>query len=466
MLPTEHLLLALHTMNVTLTQLFSPSGGGDSPFKTTANNHLLNTWLMRQSIGLSGSHSELALRFPNVLAFLIYGLAVWLLLKHWAKHPFLYFTGLSLLLFNPYLIDFFSAARGYGLAMAFGLMAVYYFLKAREPGDLKTFVRDLFFSMAFSLLAAYANFILINLNIALLFLFLFEFVRTFKMGSITKDKIIVISLLLIVGLNLYHINQIYNILRLLQDNKELYFGGQQGFIVSTLRLLIHRSIYLSYYGEAFWKVIYQGLIILFFGLTVILLLRKKQTSLNAVFALLTVMIAAAVIQFHFFEIPYPTERTSLFFIPLIGLSLFYLAADLTHSFESRFPKTGWFAGIVFFAFFALPLGYHFVRNMNSKYILEWKIDANTKDVINTIQAAKLSVEQKTIVSSWSYRPSLDFYASRLGNRVKVVIDNDFKIPGDFVYCSKKEMEKIGDINLYDIHSEFADTQTVLLKRKQ
>ncbi|MDO8898819.1 MAG: hypothetical protein Q7V19_14310, partial [Bacteroidales bacterium] len=172
---TEPQPLPSHTMSAILTTLLVLRGGGDSPFIKTANNHLINTWLIRQSTRLSGSNSELALRFPNVLAFLVYGIAVWLILKPWKNNPLLYFSGYGLLLLNPYMIDFFSLARGYGLALAFGLMAIYFFVKTREPGQMKYFARDFFFSMLFSLLAAWSNFILINLNIALLALYLLEF---------------------------------------------------------------------------------------------------------------------------------------------------------------------------------------------------------------------------------------------------------------------------------------------------
>ncbi|KAF0132096.1 MAG: hypothetical protein FD155_620 [Bacteroidetes bacterium] len=420
---------------------------------------------MRQSIGLTGSHSELALRFPNVLAFLVYAIAVWLLLKPWKNNPFLYFLGLGMLLLNPYLIDFFSIARGYGLALAFGLMAVYFFVKAREPGQLKPFVRDLFFSMLFSLLAAYSNFIFINLNIALLALFLLEFVLHYRKEILRENLSLGIGLILIVGLNLHHINKIHDILMVLQDNKELYFGGKQGFIISTLRVLIHRSIYLGYYGEAFWERIYHGLIIAFFGLTVILLLRKKQSGLNRIFALLVVMIAAAVIQFHVFQILFPVDRTALIFIPLAGLTLFHVGVDLSDWFSSHLRKSEWFIGLVLFAFFVLPMGYHFIRNMNTKYILEWKFDANTKEVVRMIQSESSSVEQKSIVSSWEFHPALDFYIQRISNNKKLIIDNTLSNNGDYIYCHAHEKEKIADTTAFTVMANFADTKTILLKRK-
>lgn len=445
--------------------IFHSSGGGDSPFLKTANNHLLNTWLMRKSVAISGSNSELALRFPNVLAFLVYSLAVWLLLKRWQKDLFLFLFGMVLMLLNPYLLDFFSVARGYGLAMGFGLLAVYFYLKDDDFQNIQFFARNFFFSMLFSLLAAYSNFILINLNIALLMFFLLKLLRYHDQKPLKSNILVYIGIVLVLALDIHHIRNIYNQLLVLQENKELYFGGQQGFVVSTLRVLIHRSIYLSYYGEVFWQRIYYAILIGFFGLMTILLLRKNQSQLNHVFALLVTMIAAAVLQFYLFQIPFPTERTSLIFIPLAGLTFFQIGVDLRNWVSSSFNKTAWLVGMFLFILFALPLGYHFIKSINTKYVFEWKRDANTKIVTETIQNCKSVRNPKRVVSYWYLAPSLKFYAEKTQNEIEVIIDNEYTIVGDFIYCYKEDLNKISNLQLYEIQSDFPDTQTVLLAKK-
>lgn len=249
------------------------------------------------------------------------------------------------MLLNPYLLDFFSVARGYGLAMGFGLLAVYFYLKDNDVQNIQFFARNFFFSMLFSLLAAYSNFILVNLNIALLVFFLLKLLRHHNQKPLKSNIPVYIGLVLVLALDIHHIRTIYKLLLVLQENKELFFGGQQGFIVSTLQVLIHRSIYLSYYGEVFWQRIYYAILIVFFGLITILLLRKNQSQLNHIFALLVTMIAAAVLQFYLFQIPFPTERTSLFFIPLAGLTFFQIGVDLRNWVSSSFNKTAWLVGM-------------------------------------------------------------------------------------------------------------------------
>src|SRR5665213_1523943 len=91
---------------------------------TSANNHLLNTWLMELSSKIFGI-SEFSLRLPNVLAhtlFLIYSA------KLVAKlNSNLLIIGSFLILnLNPFLLDFFSLARGYGLSIALMMASLYY----------------------------------------------------------------------------------------------------------------------------------------------------------------------------------------------------------------------------------------------------------------------------------------------------------------------------------------------------
>ncbi|WP_315821724.1 hypothetical protein [Paraflavitalea speifideaquila] len=41
---------------------------------------------------------------------------------------------MALVLFNPYVLDFFSLARGYGLALTFQVWSLVYFVKGYEQG--------------------------------------------------------------------------------------------------------------------------------------------------------------------------------------------------------------------------------------------------------------------------------------------------------------------------------------------
>ncbi len=86
------------------------------------NNHVLNTLLARYTTHALG-RKEIALRLPALFAGLLYCWAAWRLCRRiysgWA-----FTLALALMTLNPLVVDALSEARGYGMAMAFWLLAL------------------------------------------------------------------------------------------------------------------------------------------------------------------------------------------------------------------------------------------------------------------------------------------------------------------------------------------------------
>ena len=76
------------------------------------NNHILNTILTKLCIGCFGNE-QLVIRLPNLLAFLVYGWAIYRILKRvFAEDSLFFFPSALLFVSNPYLLGFFSLCRG------------------------------------------------------------------------------------------------------------------------------------------------------------------------------------------------------------------------------------------------------------------------------------------------------------------------------------------------------------------
>src|ERR1035437_6526820 len=140
---------------------------GNKAFSETANNHFLNTFLMSICYKFFGS-SEFSLRLPNIFGFILYAFACFELLKN--KNIFIILVGISFLLLNPYLIDFFSLARGYGLALGFFMLSLLYLLKATQVETLNSFLKNASLTMLFSVAACFSNLTYINANLVILLL--------------------------------------------------------------------------------------------------------------------------------------------------------------------------------------------------------------------------------------------------------------------------------------------------------
>jgi hypothetical protein len=90
----------------------------------TANNHILNTlltWLVTRIAGTS----ELALRLPNLLFYLLYLVFSFRIFRRYAN-DLTAVSGFIILNANPYVLEFFSLCRGYGLALGLLMAGLFY----------------------------------------------------------------------------------------------------------------------------------------------------------------------------------------------------------------------------------------------------------------------------------------------------------------------------------------------------
>jgi len=131
------------------------------------NNHFLNTVLAKISY-FFGGNKEWVLRLPNVLAYVLYLVFSFRLVHAWTRKP-LAAAGFLLLNLNPYVLDFFSLCRGYGLSMGFMVAALFFYVSFLDktfsqhtPGS-----KDLSWSLGLAACACLANLALLNVYIGL-----------------------------------------------------------------------------------------------------------------------------------------------------------------------------------------------------------------------------------------------------------------------------------------------------------
>jgi 4-amino-4-deoxy-L-arabinose transferase-like glycosyltransferase len=93
-------------------------------------NHMINSIFLKAISLLFGS-SEFLLRIPSLLSHVIYIIFTYLLCRKNLTSLFA-LGGFVVLNTNPYMLDFFSLARGYAMAVAFTVVSVYYLLNYIE----------------------------------------------------------------------------------------------------------------------------------------------------------------------------------------------------------------------------------------------------------------------------------------------------------------------------------------------
>ncbi len=95
-----------------------------------ANNHVLYTLLAKLSVGMFGT-GEFAIRLPSVLGGLVYFYAVFRVCWFFFADRFLFVVGVAALTLNPFVLDFLSAGRGYGLGLALWMLGLWFLLDGR-----------------------------------------------------------------------------------------------------------------------------------------------------------------------------------------------------------------------------------------------------------------------------------------------------------------------------------------------
>lgn len=133
------------------------------------NNHILNTLLINWIDRLAGvQFNEFLIRLPNVLFGICYCLFA-CKLANCFKYRYLI---VSLCFFNSYISDFFSMARGYGIACAC-IMACCYFIKG-AIGSQNSY-KNFYYFILFACLANLANGISLYITASMLLIMLWNF---------------------------------------------------------------------------------------------------------------------------------------------------------------------------------------------------------------------------------------------------------------------------------------------------
>ncbi|MBK6983252.1 MAG: hypothetical protein IPH32_00160 [Bacteroidetes bacterium] len=369
------------------------------------NNHILNTVLMKYCEFLFSS-SELSLRLPNILAFILYSIFTVLLLYKYI--PKLMFPFYLLMLLNPHLLDFFALARGYGLSIGFLVMSLYYlslYFTSKQNRHLILFNVGAF-------LAVMSNFSLLNYYVAALIVYNIVSYVVLKIDSTSnkyhfykQNKINIVSVILS-GMVLYEP------LRRISKMSLLDFGGKNGFMEDTVSTAIY-SFFYEMYVTHFWETIFKIFIVSVVVLTLIIILKavvqrnitffKAHISLVLINLILLVIVAITIAQHLILGNDYYIHRFALFFYPIFILNFTFL---LNYFFQ--LSKTTSVSISYLCASLAL---FNIYINHNTAFYKDWKIDSDVKSMMQNLVLEHEKYPNKNIRLgiNWLFEPGVNFY---------------------------------------------------------
>lgn len=369
------------------------------------NNHVLNSLLIKLEIGILGKH-DWSVRLHSLASFVLCYAYVWRLLKRVTPSVTRQFLYLLFLFLNPYLLDFFSLARGYALSFAGWSMAFYYFIAyTQQPSN-----RNLWATMVGLFVAVWSNFSAIYYLMIFGLMFLNDFYRHqkayFNVKHLLYWAISYVLIGIIIAVPLY---------RTVKSGET--FGGTEGLFKNSVVSYVERFLYFNprigrfeKFNENVLKIeVYGGVLILIWGLLQVASFKIKTSDIlkriqfYAVFQFLGIAILAKVF-FILFKTPYPMDRTNLLFAFPFFISFIAAFEVLIH----KIRHIQWFWGAIV-AFYI----WHFALCMNLENTREWWQSGDAKRVLSYLKTQTMSENrtQRIRLGAEGYQYfSLSFYA--------------------------------------------------------
>jgi hypothetical protein len=334
----------------------------------SANTHWLNSFFMKLFSLLFGDAPGY-LRLHLVLAFPFFAQAIYrlALLIDQKSGQFVFYC---LVLFNPYLLDFFSVARGYGLALLFQAWTLLLLIQAaRTPFQYRKWVAV----AAVAALAIGANLSYLYTVIGIGGVFLLYIVAGHPLTALYTNKQ-VRTICMLFGVLI--IITIADLLFVKYYGKDLEFGGEDSFLQSLFGSVWEGSIYFADYVD---------MIPVLNGVTFILLMaacgyfsikqiRQKKLTTGLVIAVPVMVILLLSVLFHIlFKTPYLYGRTALqWYVPGILIICYALSDWLPVQRIARLSAT------VFALVICAGVIIHRSSVANSRVCFEWYFQANSR----------------------------------------------------------------------------------------
>ena len=388
------------------------------------NNHIPNTLLIKLFINIFGV-SEFVIRIPALIGHALYLFGTYKILQMlFDRKIFCY--ALLILLSNPFLLEMFSAARGYALGLGFMTLGLFFLLKQISSLRDDAVLINTFLSGFFMVMATFSNFSFIHvLFAAIASAVIGNCVKVFssekKISSFAVFKRVLVTTIFPISATLIFLyflcaSPIESIIK----GKEYYSGGANGFWADTVQSLIRATLYGKTYAFINASLVLQTILVLiitasiFYGLKLLLQYKnKKLITIEKYFltliCLLFFTVFFVIVRCKITGSKFIMDRSALYLIPIFYLLMLTLGGSVLEC-ANHFLKrtTGLFivgAAVISFA--------HFLNCINYRdyYISPSSASARQAvlDIVELNGPALKDAEPKTIVTHWVFTPMINFY---------------------------------------------------------
>ena len=364
------------------------------PGPVSANNHMLNSALMKVFASVFGPH-VFVYRLPNLLAHVLFLFSSYKLCLR-LRTQLLVLGGFLLLNANTYFLDFFSLARGYGLAAGCFMAAIHMFCRFYESRKEK-YAAYSFVWMSVGVLSNFSLLIFYPGLGLILFLLILSDRKKYSFKQLRFPVLITLVLALIIYSPIWKLNHF----------GALYYGGVTGFWHDTVGTLMVPELYRSDLTPVLVMpvMIVLGLILFILSGYACLSFVRDRLKAFTPFSLFLVLLLSAVIfitlQHFLLDVKFPKDRTALCFIPAFFITFIFFCDEL--SIRNNRLAHG------FFFFLFSPCMVNACASLNLSHCYEWKFDASTPEAITEIETDRPKERKVNIGVSWTMAHAFNYY---------------------------------------------------------
>ncbi len=428
------------------------SFGGIFTAPYDANNHVLHTvlcWLSVHALGVT----EFTLRIPTLAGSILFFCAVFQLASILFGRGILHAIAALALAGNPYVLDFFTVARGYGLALGFLALAVLAALRAAGAEGIDR--AGLFRAGLWSSLSVTSNLAFLFTGAGLLAALMIILLRhpngrqrpgiaLAVIDSAWGPYVVLTFLILVIPL-----------LTAAPGSFSIGASRWHDTIASLVKVSFHHNPeipflsarpalfqYICEKAAATYVPVLSGII--FFGALILLFRPRGERDrapllVSLTFALTAVLVWLAHGVAH---VKLPVMRTGVYLLFLFPLALLSFLAG-----ERRSParQIGWV-----FLPFLVALILFYAPQLNANATFDWRSDASTRRYAEAIELFRGYAESPNVRVGGSRvcEPALNFY--RLKNHYdhwQPVVRQKATDPADYYVLTSADREAVKALNL-------------------
>lgn len=390
------------------------------PTHLPGNNHLLNTVLIKIFTNLFGN-SELIIRIPALIGCALFITASYNILNLFLKN-LKFVVGLTLLITNVFLVDFFSCARGYSLGLGFFMAALYYYFR-RVKSDVKSIFKYNVLIIASLTLAVLSNLTFVNIYLpvvcALILLELYEALFNGRQAFVDFKNNFITRTALPLLLSVSCIAVIYDppMLRSIK-NEPTVAVGKIGFWRDTVDSMIWSNLQDKKYATPETAHALKILIVILLMTAVMVLIysalkKKIYPEIKYLFSISFMLFFMAIViklEDFLFKTGYVTGRLAIYIIPLFLLFVLLLWKNFEFIFSKMLIRVT--SGALYCLALLMIMNNIFSANLSNFYT--WRIDAATKQVMAMINHKTEGRQRESggkykIGINWFFEPSTNYY---------------------------------------------------------